>query len=136
MKTLKTFTFLAISAFVLILTFNSCSKKSEPTATINVLASSNNKSGDVKGNGGSASKIFTFNNPGTTSGWDMSINSTSGSFHLILKDASGAIMLDKILTGGVGPQSADGTTSSGVSGDWTATIELLNFNGSGDYSFR
>ena len=66
----------------------------------------------------------------------MSINATSGSFQLVLKDAAGTTVLDKTLTAGVSSQSADGTTPSGTSGEWTATATLLNFSGSGDYSFR
>lgn len=115
------------------LTITSC-KKDQATATINLMSS--NKSGDIKGTGGSTSRTWTFNNPNTKSGWDMSIDSKSGSFQLILKDASGKSVLDRTLTGGTGAQSADGTTPDGTAGMWTATIVLTNFHGSGDYSFR
>ena len=119
------------------ITLTSC-QKDDPlplTATINVSAL-NNAAGDINGNGGTATKTYTFNNTNTTVGWDMSITATSGSFQLILKDASGFTVLDKILTAGSGPQSAGGTTPVGTSGIWTATITLTNFNGTGDYSFR
>ena len=86
MKTLKKIQLLFFMAIVGItsVTLTSC-QKDEPlplTATINVL-SSTNKSGDINGNGGSATKTFTFNNPNTTVGWDMSIGAKSGSFKLI-----------------------------------------------------
>ena len=136
MKTLKKIQLLFFMAIVGItsVTLTSCQKDEPLTATINVL-SSTNKSGDIKGNGGSATKTFTFNNPNTTVGWDMSIGAKSGSFKLILKDASGLTVLDRTLTAGSGPQSADGTTTAGTSGIWTATVTLTNFNGTGDYSF-
>lgn len=110
----------------------SCSED-EPYATINV--STLNRSGDVKGDGGSTTKTFTFENTSTTVGWDMSSNATSGSFKLVLKDASGKVMLDQTLTANSGAQSADGTTPAGTAGTWTCTITLTSFNGTGDYSF-
>lgn len=115
----------------------SCKKEKQPTptATINVMAGSFNKSGDIGGNGGTATKTFTFNNTNTTAGWDMSITASVGTFQLILKDASGTVVLDKILTAGSGAQSASGTSIAGTVGQWSATINLSNFNGRGDYSF-
>lgn len=117
--------------------YNEEAKKDDGTCTYPVInVSSTNKSGDIKGAGGTASKTFTFTNNNSTAGWDMTINdATSGSFQLVLKDASGTVVLDKTLAAGSGPQSADGTTSSGTAGTWTATITLTDFNGSGDYSF-
>lgn len=137
MKTFKKIQSLFLLSMALMLIITSCSKKSGPSATINVLAQSANKSGDVKGNGGSVTKTWTFTNPGTTAGWDMSIDGKSGSFQLVLKDASGTVMLNKTLTAIVGPrQSADGTTAAGTAGEWSATATLTNFDGTGDYSFR
>ena len=101
--------------------------------TINKTSAGN--SGDVKGGGGTASDTWTFTNNNTTAGWDMSIDATSGSFRLVLKDAAGTTVLDKTLTAGSGAQDASGTTSSGTAGTWTCTITLTDFNGSGDYSF-
>ena len=101
--------------------------------TINKTSGGN--SGDIKGGGGTASDTWTFTNNNTTAGWDMSIGATSGSFQLVLKDASGTTVLDKTLTAGSGAQDASGTTSSGTAGSWTVTITLTNFNGTGDYSF-
>ncbi len=136
---MKTFKRIQVGIFVLlaftIFSLISC-EKDEFTATINVMEP-NNKSGDVWGDGGSATKTWTFNNSNTRAGWDMTINdATSGSFQLILKDASGTVVLDKILEAGSGPKSADGTTpEGGEAGIWTCTIKLTNFNGTGDYSF-
>lgn len=116
--------------------YNEEAKKDDGTCTyptINVF--STNTSGDVKGAGGTASKTWTYTNNNSTAGWDMSIDATSGSFQLVLKDANGTTVLDKTLTAGSGSQDASGTSSSGTAGTWTATITLTNFNGSGDYSF-
>lgn len=126
------FLFLTVTSFTVL---SSCSKKADPIATVNVMAINNNKSGDVKGNGGSTSRTWTFTNSNTTAGWDMSMNATTGTFQLILKDAAGVVVLNRVLTAGVGVQSADGLTPAGTAGQWTATVTLTNFNGSGDYSF-
>jgi hypothetical protein len=101
--------------------------------TINVTPAGN--TGDIRGAGGSASKTWSFTNTNTSAGYDMSITATSRSFQLVLKDASGATVLDQTLTAGTGPQSVGGTTSSGTAGSWTGIITLTKFNGSGDYSF-
>lgn len=127
--------FQAVSLFVLLgltLVFSSCEKE-ELTATVNMYQ--DNASGDVMGNGGTATRTWTFTNTSVSAGWDMSIDATSGSFQLILMDASGTVLLDRTLSAGSGPQSADGTTPAGAAGQWTATLILTNFNGSGDYSF-
>lgn len=128
---------IASLCFMLVLAsiaFSSC-KKDQLTATITVNELTN-KSGDIRGNGGSSTKTWTFNNSQTTAGWDMTINDAkSGSFRLVLKDAAGTVVLDKTLTAGTLPRSADGTTPTGVAGTWTCTITLTNFNGTGDYSF-
>ena len=87
----------------------------EPYATINVLEPQN-KSGDVRGNGGSATKTWSFENTNTIAGWDMSMDASVGTFQLILKDADGTTVVDRTLTPGTGPQDADGTSSSGTEG--------------------
>ena len=101
---------------------------------INIL--SNNTSGDFNGAGGTASKSASFTNNNSTLGWDMSIDATSGSFQLEVKDADGTTVINKTLTAGSGAQDADGTSSSGTSGTWSATISLTSFNGNGDYSLQ
>ena len=116
--------------------YDSKAKKDNSTCTYPVInTSSTGKSGDISGSGGTASKTFTFSNPNPTVGWDMSINSSSGSFQVVLKDASGTVVVDNTLTGGSGPQSASGTSTSGTSGTWTCIITLTKFSGTGDYSF-
>lgn len=135
MKTIKKMQVLGLFILVGIMTTGLAScEKDDPFATINVLEPQN-KSGDVRGDGGSATKTWSFENSNTTAGWDMSIDATSGSFQLVLKDADGTTVVDRTLTAGSGSQDADGTSSSGTAGTWTATITLTNFNGSGDYSF-
>lgn len=117
--------------------YSSKAKKNDNTCTYPVInVSGTGKSGDISGSGGTVSKTFNFTNSNSTVGWDMSINSSSGSFQLVLKDASGSVMVDKTLTGGSGPQSASGTSSAGgTPGTWTCIITLTKFSGSGDYSF-
>ena len=119
--------------------YNVEAKKDDGTCTyptINVNTSGSGASGDIKGAGGTASKTWTFTNNKTTVDWDMSIDASSGSFQLLLKDASGTTRLDKTLTAGSGSQDAAGQTPAGTAGTWTATITLAKFTGSGDYSFN
>lgn len=116
--------------------YNEEAKKDDGTCTYPTInTSSTNTSGDISGAGGTASKTWTFTNNKSTVGWDMAIDATSGSFQLVLKDASGVTVLDKTLTAGSGAQDASGTSSAGTEGVWTATITLTKFNGTGDYSF-
>lgn len=116
--------------------YDSKAKKDDGTCTYPVInVGTTGNSGDIQGAGGTASRTFTFTSNNATVGWDMSISATSGSFQLVLKDASGVIVVDKTLTAGSGPQSASGTSSSGTAGTWTGTITLTKFNGTGDYSF-
>lgn len=133
MKTLQRSYFLALFLLFGMFALVSCSKDTDPIATINVHTTTSNKSGDVSGNGGSTTKTFKFNNTSTTAGWDMDSNASTGSFQMILKDAAGVTVVNKTLTS---TQSADGTSMAGIAGEWTATIILTNYNGSGDYSFR
>lgn len=137
--TMKTTLITKFSGMLIILTLfilsAACDKDDDLTATINV-TSVNKSSGDVNGNGGTATKTWTFTNSNSRAGWDMTINdATSGSFNLILKDDAGTVMLNKTLNAGSGAKSADGTTEEGVPGEWTVTVTLTNFNGTGDYSF-
>ncbi len=119
--------------------YNSSAKKDDGSCTYPVINVSNagagGASGDISGSGGSAMKTFTFTNNNTTVDWDMTINASSGSFRLVLKDASGAVKLDRTLTAGQGAQDAAGQTPAGTPGQWEATVTLTNFTGTGDYSF-
>lgn len=134
----KMFTTKVIHLFfslALLLSFTACDTDDDLTATINV-NEVNNRSGDVKGNGGTATKTWTFTNSNATAGWDMTMNdATSGSFTLVLKDDAGTVVLDQTLRADSGAKSADGTTAEGIPGEWTATATLNNFDGTGDYSF-
>lgn len=100
------------------------------------MGSSTNHSGDISGNGGTATGTKTFDQTSATLGWDMSINATTGSFNLTVADADGTVVINQTLTANSGPQSADGTSSAGTTGTWTATVTLTDFDGIGDYSFQ
>ena len=130
---------LKLSLLTFILTvFIACSSDDDPaiTASVNNTSSSTgNFNGDVTGNGGSASETFTWNNAQATADYNMDITSAAtGSFRFMLKDANGAIVLDKTLQGSVAPDTFSGTTTAGTPGDWTATLTLTNFIGDGSYS--
>ncbi|WP_157831436.1 hypothetical protein [Confluentibacter flavum] len=128
---LKVASFFILAGIMAILA--SC-EKDDIFATINILEPQN-KSGDVRGNGGTTTKTWSFENSNTTAGWDMSIDAQSGSFQFVIKDAAGTTVLDRTLTAGQNAQDASGTSSAGTAGTWTVTATLTNFNGSGDYSF-
>lgn len=117
--------------------YNQDAAKDDGTCTYPVInIASNNTSGDVSGQGGTASETVTFENNNSKVGWDMSIDASTGSFQLEVKDADGTIVIDKTLTAGSGAQDADGTSATGTAGTWTATVTLTSFNGSGDYSMQ
>lgn len=112
-------------------------KKDDGTCTYPVInTAGNGTSGDVSGKGGTASSTVTFNNTNNTVGWDMAISATEGSFNLTILDADGSSVVTNTLTAGSGAQDASGTSTSGTSGTWTATVTLTNFDGTGDYSFQ
>ena len=87
------------------------------------------------GNGGTTSRIFSWNNNLTTADYNADITATSdGSFRIIVRDADQVIVLDRTIQGGSEPDSIDGVTSAGTSGIWTVTIEVTNFKGDGSFS--
>ena len=93
-------------------------------------------SGDIKGAGGTVSGSTTFTQNNSTLGWDMAQDASSGSFTLTVTDADGITVINNTLTAGSGAQDADGTSSAGTAGTWTATVTLTEFTGKGDYSFQ
>jgi hypothetical protein len=122
---------------VLLVAFTSCSKDDNPTATVNssISASTGNFNGDVLGNGGDASKTFTWPNSEVTADYNMDITSSvTGAFRFQMMDADGTTVLDRTLNGSLEPDSFSGVTNIGVAGDWTVTLTLTNFNGDGSYS--
>lgn len=118
--------------------YNEEAKKDDGSCTYPIInmGSGNNNSGDVSGQGGTASGSKTFTQNDATLGWEMSINASSGSFNLNVTDASGTSVINQTLTANSGSQSADGTSAEGTTGTWTATVTLTNFQGTGDYSFQ
>ncbi len=87
------------------------------------------------GNGGSATRIFSWNNNLSTADYNADITATSeGSFQIVVRDAEEAIVLDRTIQGGAEPDSIDGVTSAGASGIWTVTISVSSFNGDGSFS--
>lgn len=123
--------------FFFLIVLASCSEDDEPTATIKVNpvnTTTNAVDGDVTGNGGSASKTFTWANSRPTAEYNMDMTvSAGGSLQMIIKDAAGTVVLDYTLVKGQTPDSKSGVTASGVSGTWTIEIHAKNFNGNGSY---
>ncbi len=144
---------LKLSTFVFALVFfTSCSNDDDTFANVTVngtrvtsspsdfvVGDRSDFNGDIDasftGNGGSATRIFSWNNNLTTADYNADITATSdGSFQIIVRDSEGTIVLDRTIDGGSEPDSIDGVTAVGVSGIWTVTIEVSNFNGDGSFS--
>ena len=91
--------------------------------------------GDFTGNGGSATRTFVWQNNLTTADYNADITATAGGmFNMVVQDADGTTVLDRSLEGAVEPDSFSGVTSAGISGLWTVTITLTDFNGDGSFS--
>jgi hypothetical protein len=87
------------------------------------------------GNGGSAARMFSWNNNLSTADYNADITATSeGSFQMIVEDSEGMVVLDRTIDGATEPDSIDGVTSQGASGIWRVTIRVTNFNGDGSFS--
>lgn len=116
--------------------FSSCEDKDAQMANASFATiASGDLDGDVTGNGGSASKDYTWNNSLSTADYNMDITATkSGSFQLLVKDANGKIVLDKTIIAGQGEDSKSGVTTAGEPGAWTVTVKLTDFNGDGSFS--
>jgi hypothetical protein len=132
--------------------FTSCSKDDDPfvRVTVNgtqlnttpsdfVVGDHSDFNGDIDasftGNGGTAIRVFSWNNNLSTADYNADITATSeGSFRMIVEDSEGSVVLDRSIQGSTEPDSIDGVTSAGTSGIWTVTIEVTNFTGDGSFS--
>ena len=87
------------------------------------------------GNGGTATRMFSWNNNLNTADYNADITATSaGSFRMIVEDSQGEVVLDRVIQGGSEPDSIDGVTSSGSAGIWVVSIIVTDFNGDGSFS--
>lgn len=139
-RTIKSIYFVCALVF-----FTSCSNDDDDafaqvtvngTVLITVVSDFN---GDIDasytGDGGTLNRSFVWNNNLSTADYNADITATSvGNFQIIVMDSEGTIVLDRNIQGGTEPDSIGGVTSSGVSGIWTVTIQLTNFNGDGSFS--
>lgn len=148
-STLKLFTFLLAFSFLTSCS-NDDSDDSFANVTVNGTTLTTNPSdfvvgdrsdfnGDIDasftGNGGTTSRVFSWNNNLRTADYNADITATSdGSFRIVVRDSQEAVVLDRTIQGGSEPDSIDGVTQTGVSGIWTVTIEVTNFNGDGSFS--
>ena len=121
---------------VFIGTFTSCSDDDGPTANITVNEGpSGDIGGDFTGDGGNASRTINWTNSLATADYNADITATaSGTFQMVVVDASGTIVLNRTLDGANEPDSIDGVTGAGEPGNWTVTITLTSFDGDGSYS--
>ncbi|MBJ6369518.1 hypothetical protein JF259_15605 [Snuella sp. CAU 1569] len=136
--------FILATAFTF-LTFSGCSSDDDET-TIQVRVNgtvlfddgddfNGDVDGDFTGTGGSATRVFEWQNSLSTADYNADITATTdGAFRIVVKDADGAVVLDKSLSGSVEPDSIDGVTASGTPGVWTVTITLTSFKGDGSFS--
>jgi hypothetical protein len=134
--------FLFLSLFLMV----SCNKDDSVDLTAKVTVNGqvlfdngDDFNGDVDasftGNGGSATKTFSWQNNLATADYNADITATAeGVFRMVVKDADSNTVLDKSLNGEIEPDSFSGVTSSGTSGIWTVTITLTSFNGDGSFS--
>lgn len=87
------------------------------------------------GNGGTTNRMFSWNNNLRTADYNADITlSSEGSFQMIVEDSEGMVVLDRTIEGGTEPDSFSGVTTPGVSGIWSVTIRVRNFNGDGSFS--
>jgi hypothetical protein len=129
-------TLFILTFFSITLLSTSCSSDDDAFANITLNeVSIGDIGGDFIGNGGDNSKTFNWQNSLSTADYNADITSSSnGMFQMIVKDSEGTTVLDRSLDGNVEPDSYSGVTSIGVSGAWTVTIILTNFNGDGSFS--
>lgn len=124
--------------------FTGCSDDDDPTVTVRVNGQvlfdsgddfNGDVNGDFTGDGGSATKTFTWQNARGTADYNADITATTeGSFNMVVNDADGTVVLNRSLSGVVEPDSFSGVTSVGTPGIWAVTITLASFNGDGSFS--
>jgi hypothetical protein len=142
---MKKIGFLKIAMFLLtVISIVSCSKDDDAFANVTVngtllVGDRSDFNGDIDasftGNGGSASRSFTWNNNLNTADYNADITtSAQGTFRIIVSDSEGATVLDRTIDGGTEPDTIGGVTSSGTSGLWTVNIQVTDFNGDGSFS--
>tara|TARA_R110000823_G_scaffold181779_1_gene314078 strand:+ start:151 stop:618 length:468 start_codon:yes stop_codon:yes gene_type:complete len=137
---------------IMVLTVIACSKEDDPTASVTVngtalrtspsdftVGDQSDFNGDIDasftGNGGSTTRMFSWNNGLATADYNADITATAvGTFRMIVADSAGEVVLDRSLNGAVEPDSFSGVTSAGASGIWTVTITVGDFNGDGSFS--
>lgn len=115
--------------------YNAEAKKDDGSCTYPII-NATGTAGDVSGAGGTATSTVSFTRNSATMVWDQAQNASAGSFNLLVTDADGTTVVNSTLIAGSGPQDADGTSSAGATGTWTATVTLTDYTGSGDYSFQ
>ena len=139
-------------AGVMVLTVIACSKDDDPTASVRVngttlsaspsdftVGDQSDFNGDIDasftGNGGSTTRMFSWNNNLTTADYNADITATTdGTFNMIVTDADANIVLNRSLNGAVEPDSFSGVTDAGTAGIWTVTITVEPFSGDGSFS--
>lgn len=144
--------FFTILTVVVATTFVGCSDDDDAFARVSVngteltatpsdfvVGDSSDFNGDVDasftGNGGSATRMFSWNNNLTTADYNADITATSeGTFNMVVLDADGNTVLNRSLDGAVEPDSFSGVTDAGTSGIWTVTITVNSFSGDGSFS--
>ena len=126
--------FFTILTAVAVTTFVGCSKDDDAFARVSVngtelratpsdfvVGDRSDFNGDVDasftGNGGSATRVFSWNNNLTTADYNADITATTeGTFNMVVLDADGNTVLNRSLNGAVEPDSFSGVTDAGTSG--------------------
>ena len=144
--------FKSFMAGVMVLTVIACSKDDDAFASVAVngttlrtspsdftVGDRSDFNGDIDasctGNGGSTTRIFSWNNNLSTADYNADITATTeGTFNMVVTDADANIVLNRSLNGAVEPDSFSGVTDAGTSGIWTVTITVESFSGDGSFS--
>ena len=134
MKNFKSY-YIILTIFSITLLFSGCSND-DSFASISLTEGVNGDiGGDFTGDGGNASKTFSWQNSLSTADYNADITaSTTGFFQMIVKDSGGSTVLDRSLNGNEEPDTFSGVTSPGEAGTWTVTINVSNFNGDGSFT--